>query len=130
VALAQVLNVTMLIGMTFVEVGALVVIQRVVKRRWLAVALAVVVWTLIEGTGSPLWFGIELARNALFMFVLLRFGILALVVTNMAHALAFHARAVDYTHWTSEGAVMAVVVIGLLALYGAWAATGRATRAA
>ncbi len=130
VALAQVLNVTMLIGMTFVEVGALVVIQRVVKRRWLAVALAVVVWTLIEGTGSPLWFGIELVRNALFMFVLLRFGILALVVANMAHALAFHSRAVDYTHWTSEGAVMAVVVIGLLAVYGAWAATGRATRAA
>jgi hypothetical protein len=61
---------------------------------------------------------------------LLRWGAVALVVTKITIDQCWLARAVDYGAWTAGGAVYAVVFLAVIALYGAWASTGRSIRAA
>lgn len=123
-ALANVIDSPLVFAMAFLQVSALVLFQRAVGRRWLAAALAVVVWTLFDGFSGLESFLVALSTSAVLMVALLRWGIVTLVVTQITIGLAWHARAVDYGHWTSGGATMALVAVVVLALYGAWAATG------
>lgn len=123
-ALARI-ELPIVIGMVFLYVSALVVLQRWVRRRWLAAVLGVFVWTVLGNFyGSPMEFVGGVLRFAVFMVVLLRWGTIALVVAVTTFSMAWMARAVDYTHWTAGGATIALVLVTLLAVYGAWAATG------
>jgi len=129
-ALGSVLNVTMAVAMAFLNVAALVVIQRMVRRRRVSIVLAIVLWVLIDEPGTVNGFVISLLAHVGLMIVLLRWGALAMVVATVGQGLAWHARAVDLTHWTSEGAVFALIALVAMAAYGVWAATGKATATA
>jgi hypothetical protein len=129
-ALGNVLNVTMAVAMAFLKVAALVVIQRLIRRRLLSIVLAIGLWVLIDEPGTANAFAISLLAHVGLMFVLLRWGALAMVAATVGQGLAWHARAVDLAHWTSEGAVFAVIVLVAMAAYSVWAATGKATAAA
>ena len=127
IALAQILDVPMVMLFVFLQISALVLVQGAVKRRFLAAAIGVVIWAVIDGISSPLSLVTALATATFLMVVLLRFGALALIVTHLTISLIWHARAVDYSHWTAEGALIAVGALVVVAAYGVWASTGRST---
>ena len=58
------------------------------------------------------------------MAVLLRWGLVAMVVSFIVAVLAWYARTTDWSALHAQAAVMATVVVALLAIYGMWAATG------
>jgi hypothetical protein len=128
-ALSELLDMTMQIGISFLKISALVLLQRWVGRRWLAVALALFLWTFISGFGSLTWFLIGFGNAVITMVVLLRWGVVAMIMVPIAAELMWHMRAADYAHWTSAGAVYALVVAVLFVAYGVWAGTGSTLRA-
>jgi serine/threonine-protein kinase len=128
-ALSELLDVTMQIGIGFLKVAALVLLQRWVGRRWLAVGLALFLWTLMTGFGTLTWFLIGLGNAVIMMVVLLRWGVVSMVMVQITAELMWDMRAVDYGYWTSTGAVFALVLALILVIYGMWAATGSTLRA-
>ena len=119
----------MYIGMVFLKISVLVLLQRWVGRRWLAIGLALLVWIFLGGAGSLTWLLIYLGGAGLTMFALLRWGVLAMVMTEITIEMMWYVRAVDYGHWISQGAVYGLVLMVAFVLYGVWASTGRSVRA-
>lgn len=111
-----------------IMISALVLIQRAVKRRWLAIAATILLWTVLDGFNDVESFVRALAFSVLLMILLLRWGVVSMVVALGTVSLAWRARAIDFGHWTAQGAVYATAAVALMALYGAWAATGRSLR--
>jgi hypothetical protein len=127
--LAQVTGVFSSAILSVILVAALVLIQRWVGRKWLAVGLGILMWTLIEGFSSGQGFVLALLNSALTMFVLLRWGVLAMVMMRIYTQFAWLARATDYEHWTSQGAILVICVVSASAGFGVWAACGRGSAA-
>ncbi len=100
-----------------------IVDQSLVKRRWLVVAITIVVWTLFSGWSGLLGFAFVFLSAFIQMVTLLRWGVVALVVSRIGASLCWLARASDWSAWWAEGAVMALVAFGLVAVLGAWSAT-------
>lgn len=128
-ALSLVVGAGMQMGFAFLKVSTLVLLQRWVKRRWLAVALALVVWVLMSGFSNLTGILVGLGGAVITMGVLLRWGVLAMVMAQVLTELMWHMRAVDYGSWTAQGATFALVLGVLFLVYGMWAATGGGVRA-
>ena len=111
------------IGMAFLQIVALVVSHYFLRRRWLTLALTVVIWTVILGIGSPQAIVFHLGASLLMLAVLLRWGIVALVVMNTAIPLGWLARCTDLSAWYAQGAILSLMTFAALAAYGVWAAT-------
>jgi hypothetical protein len=124
VALSMILGQSVMLGFVFVHIMALVLIRYLVKRRIPAVLLTLAVWTLFTGPGSAEAVFWGLVMSGIFLFVLLRWGVVALVVGRIAGNLIWQARPADWGAWHAEGSVLILVALGLLAVYGAWAAVG------
>ncbi|MBD3221598.1 protein kinase [bacterium] len=121
--LSAIVDQSMLVAMTFMQIATLVVVQSLVRRRWLAVAITIVVWTLFSGWSGAVGFAFVLVSAAIQMVTLLRWGVVALVVSRVGASLCWLGRASDWSAWWAEGAVMALVAFGVIAVIGAWSAT-------
>jgi hypothetical protein len=109
----------------FLFVVALVVLRLLLKRAWPATALTVVLWPLMIGVAIGEDLAYAVAVSAISMVVLLRWGVVSLVVTHLVVSMGWIARASDWSAWHAKPAVMAVVFVGALTVYGVWAATNR-----
>lgn len=126
VALSWVLE-TMNVIMPVLFVVALVVIRSLVKRTVPTLALTLVVWVLISGVGSLEAVLFNAVAMAMVMVVLLRWGVVAMALAHVVWRLGWLARSADLGAWHGQPAVLALTAVGLLALYGVWAATGDGT---
>jgi serine/threonine-protein kinase len=122
--LASMVEMLTVVAMGFLLVLALVVLRMMVKRPWLAIGLAVVVWTLIGGVESFEQFVYGLVTSSIMMVVLLRWGVVALLVAAVADRWAWSARSTDWSAWYSQPAIVALLIVTVVLLYAAWAATG------
>jgi hypothetical protein len=123
-ALGLILDQALLIGYVLIFVAALVVIRYLVKRRLPTLILTFVAWLLIAGDLQPPDLPIALAGTAVMMFVLLRWGVVALAVSNITASICWLARSADWSAWHAEGPLLALAALVLLTLFGAWAAVG------
>lgn len=107
--------------------ATLVVARALLKKTGLAVAATLLLWPFMGGTGFSNWgnYAFAVAFGSLTMFVLLRWGALALFVMTMTTNVTWLARSTDLSAWHSRPAVLAVWFIVLLTAYGTWAAIGR-----
>jgi len=124
-ALAYILDLSMLLTFMFVFVVALVVIRKFIRRRALALGVTLVVWTLMNGAGTPEGVAFNFITSVIMMILLLRWGVVAMVVSRIVLSLAWQARAADWGAWHAQGAVLVLAALCALAVYGAWAAMGR-----
>ncbi len=124
-ALGLALNHSMLIGYLLLHIMALVLIRAVVRRPKLAVVLTLAVWVLLAGPGSLERVLLELVSAALSLFILLRWGVVAFIMQRVAMYIVWFARPLEMDGWTSQGSLILVGVLILLAFYGAWAAMGQ-----
>jgi hypothetical protein len=122
-ALGELLDFGFGLLLAYFHVAALIVFQRWVRRRWLAVALTVVVWAAMAGAGSWLSFANVFLLTTGYMIILLRAGVVAFVLAHLTYNFVWDARAVDYTHWTSDSAWMTTALVGGLLVYAVWAST-------
>ena len=123
-ALGLILDQAMMVVYVLIHVAALVVIRYLVKRRLPTLALTLVAWILISGDGQPHLLAMGVVVAVLEMFVLLRWGVVALAVAKITAGLCWHARAADWSAWHAEGPLLVLAALALLVVYGAWAATG------
>ena len=124
--LAMVVDQGLMLIFLFIQIMALVFIRYLVKRRIPAILLTLVVWALLTSPSSLGSLVSGLLVSALFLFVLLRWGAVAMVVGRVTSNLIWQARPADWTAWHSEGSVVIVVALVVVACYGAWAAVGQA----
>ncbi len=61
---------------------------------------------------------------AIYVMLLVRFGLLALAVSYILTNLAVSSATTSWTAWHGQPGLIALVIVGLLAAYGFWAATG------
>ncbi|PIE16751.1 MAG: hypothetical protein CSA65_09955 [Proteobacteria bacterium] len=123
-ALGLALNHSMLIGYWLLHIMALVLIRAVVRRPKLAMALTLAVWVLLAGPGSLERVLLDLVSAAFSLFILLRWGVVAFIMQRVALYILWFARPLEMDGWTSQGSLILVGMLILLALYGAWAAMG------
>ena len=123
-ALGLILDQALMVVYVLLHVAALVVIRYLVKRRLPTLALTLVAWVLISGDGQPHLLAMGVVVAVLEMFVLLRWGVVALAVAKITTGLCWHARAADWSAWHAEGPLLVLGALVLLVVYGAWAATG------
>ncbi len=123
--LSLILDQGLMMSFLLVHVMVLVFLHYLVKKRTLALGITLVVWTLLTGPGNYVAAGLGLMSSAIYLFVLLRWGIVAMVVGRVVNVLVWSARPVDLTSWYSENSVIILVAIALLAVYGVWAAVGK-----
>ena len=118
-------DLAMLLVFTFVFVASLVVIRRLVRRRLPALLLTYAVGLLMTGAGTG---GVGTATaaigTAIMLTVLLRWGVLALLVSQVTLSWCWLARVADWSAWYAEGPLLVLAALVALILYGAWAATG------
>jgi hypothetical protein len=101
-----------------------VLIRFLVRRRLPSVILTLAVWTLLSGPGNLEAVVFNGFVAAVTLFVLLRWGVVAMVVCRIALHAAWNARPLALDAWSSEGSIILVGGMILLAVYGAWAAVG------
>jgi len=124
-SLALVLDQAFMLVMSFLLIVGLVAVQYGVKRRRLAAAIALVIWTLVGGDTSPWGLAGHLVVSAISLWVLLRWGVVAMVTGRVVLQICWLARSADWSAWTAQGPLLALGLLMVLALYGVWAATGR-----
>lgn len=124
-ALGAIVDQAMLLTFLFVLVVSLVLIRKLIRQRWLALLVTLIVWTLINGAGSPPQIGFSLLGAGIMMILLLRWGVVAMVVSRIVLSWAWQARASDWSVWYAQSAVLALVVLVGLIVYGTWAAIGK-----
>lgn len=122
--LAHILDQGVMLGFVFIHIMVLVLARYLLKRRVAAVVATLVLWTLLGAPGSWVSLIQSVLTSAVFLAVLLRWGVVAMAAGRIALGLVWTARPADWTSWYTEGSVMIVVALALLAAYGAWAATG------
>ena len=123
-AVAELLEGVLEMGLSFFLVVALVVLRLLVKRSWLAVGLAMILWSLMGDVGSVKGLTYGIIGSAISMAVLLRWGVVAMLVVNLTAQTAWIARTTDWSAWHAQAAVMALVFVAALTIYGLWAAMG------
>jgi hypothetical protein len=126
-ALALILDQSLMIVFMFVHIMALVVSRFLLKKRIPTIALTLTIWTLFASPGSASEIGLALLSSGIFLFVLLRWGVVAMVAGRVVLGLAWKIRPADFTSWYCWGSVLVLVALALLAAYGAWAAVGNRT---
>jgi hypothetical protein len=124
-ALALILGQSFTLLTAFLLIVGLVAVQQGVRRRRLAAGIALVIWTLVGGDLSPWGLAGHLVVAAISLWVLLRWGAVAMVTGRVVLELCWLARSADWSAWTAEGPLLALAVLTALTLYGAWAACGR-----
>ncbi len=126
-ALAVHADLAMSLAASVLLVMLLVVLQYVIRRRWLALSLTLLVWAVVYGDGATSWgnFVVNVVAASILLALLLRFGAVAYVVAMAAMQVGWHARVADWSAWYAEGPLMGVLVLGAFVLYGYWAATGQ-----
>jgi serine/threonine-protein kinase len=124
-ALAHILDLGLMLSFIFIHIMALVLFEFLFKRRVVTIILSLLLWTMLAGPGNLPAFGLGLLSSAIMMVVLLRWGVVAFAMGRIALALAWTAKPADWTSWYSQGSVLIVVALALLAVYGAWAAQGQ-----
>jgi hypothetical protein len=130
-ALGSIFDMALLFGFVMILVMSLIIIRMVVKRRIPALAVTIVVWTLLNGPGSLDNLPFVVINVIISLVVLLRWGVVAYFVSLMMLSIGYDARAADWSQWHSQGALLALLFIIALTVYGAWAAMGgRRDRAA
>jgi hypothetical protein len=93
-------------------------LKAVLRKEWLAAAVFVpfLAWALSDG--GWIAFGIGLVVSAAFIFVFLRFGLLALVFANyFTHFLQFPLTT-DSTAWYAGTSLFLLLVLAAIAIYG------------
>jgi serine/threonine-protein kinase len=93
-------------------------LKAVLRKEWLAAAvfLPLFAWLLSEGGWIP--FGFGLVVSAAFIFVFLRFGLLALVFANYyTHFLQFPLTT-DSSAWYAGTSLFLLLVLAAIAIYG------------
>ncbi len=126
-ALAVYLDLSTVMILAVVSFLSLVVAQSLVRRRKVALAITVVIWTIVAGPTSGLGLGVGILVAVIGLAVLLRWGALAYVISRLVLVICWETRAADWDAWYAEGAMVGVGLLVLLAVYGWWAATGRGT---
>ena len=108
----------------FLLVATLVVLRLWIQRAWVAVLVAVLLWPLMDGftLGEGMIYSIVGATIS--MFLLLRWGIVAMLLANAFLSLGWMARSPDWSAWHANAAVMTLLFVAALAAYGFWAALG------
>ncbi len=68
---------------------------------------------------------VAFAWAVIYVTLLVRFGVLALAVAVLVSSMMFNGgtSAVSWTAWHEQPALIVLVIVGLLAAYGFWAAT-------
>lgn len=123
-ALSLIFEQSLMIVFMLVHIMALVISRFLLKKRVPTIALTLAIWTLFASPGNAQEIALALLSSAIFLFVLLRWGVVAMVVGRVVLGLAWSIRPVDFTSWYCRGSVMVLVALALLAAYGAWAAIG------
>ncbi|MEN8008053.1 MAG: hypothetical protein ABFS42_13620, partial [Candidatus Krumholzibacteriota bacterium] len=123
-ALSWIIDQSLFFGFILIFVMALIVIRMMVKRRVPTLALTLVAWTLFHGPSSLESLLFILANVVISLIVLLRWGVVAYLISLVMTQVGFMARAADWSAWHSQGAVLALLVMVAFAVYGAWAAMG------
>lgn len=126
-ALALILDQSLMIVFIFVHIMALVVSRFLLKKRIPTIVLTLAIWTLFASPGSAPAIGLALLSSGIFLFVLLRWGVVAMVSGRVVLGLAWAIRPADFTAWYCRGSVLVLVALAMLAAYGAWAAIGHRT---
>jgi hypothetical protein len=109
----------------FLLVTLLVFLRLLLKRSWLAVAIAAVVWPLLWGVTSPEMYALDAVYAVVALAVLLRAGVLALLVATVVVHLGRLASAPDWSAWYGQAAALAATAVAILGAYGVWAAVKR-----
>jgi serine/threonine-protein kinase len=94
----------------------------VLRKQWLATGAFLVAMAMIIGGTSLAW-GVGapmgLAFGGLCAFILLRFGFLALIMTNIcAHFLMALPRTLDFSLWFAPIGAAPLVIVAFIAVYG------------
>jgi len=123
-ALATVLDQALLLAFMFMFVVTLVLIRKMVHRIPLSLALTLLVWTFLKGPGTMSDIGFNLVSSIIMMVLLLRWGVVTLLISQIVLNLSWQTRATDWTAWYAESAVIILVALTMLTGYGVWAAIG------
>ncbi len=112
-------------GMAFLLL--LSVLRRLLRREKLALGIFLALFSVIISGQIPVWWiGIPfgLFMSAAWVFVLRRFGLLALIATLSAQTyLELNATTTDMSRWYAASGLVGPVIVVLLALYGFRVAT-------
>ena len=85
---------------------------------------------LLDGVGNVEAAIYSLIVAVLSMVVLLRWGLVALIVTHVVARAGIIAPTLDWSAWYAKPAILATGLVVVLAAYGAWAAIGHGGSAA
>lgn len=122
--LSFILGQTLNLVFAFIQIMILVLSRYLLKKKWPAIILALAVWTLIGGPGSLAETGFILMSSAISMFVLLRWGVMALAINRLALSLIWQVKPADWSSWHAQGSLLLVAVLVATTVWGAWAAIG------
>ena len=118
------------LGQAFSLTFLLVVGKLVLRRTWLAVVTAGVIFMFVGGLAiretlaETIVYGtLGALFTALCLGVLLRYGLVGLVASVLVFRIGFLTLTADWTAWHAQPAIMATVAVAALAAYGYWAAT-------
>jgi hypothetical protein len=108
--------------------SVLLLARKLVRKEWLAAAVTIVIFAVIENAsgGDPYYFfPLYAAILTVLVFVLLRFGFLASVLTSFVGMTALNLYiTIDFSAWWGESSLVAVVLLIGLALWGFKVALG------
>lgn len=109
----------------FCVVVGVLILRTLLPRRWMALLAALVLLPIVwypAGAGHPLLdLLMAVLATALWLWVLVRFGFLAVVVTTTtAWLLSCHPLTLDFDSWYFNGSAAVLLTIVLGAAYGFW----------
>jgi serine/threonine-protein kinase len=99
----------------------LFLLRLVLRKDWIAGAAFVLIITFATSNATPAPWAVYLinaAAFAVFTFALLRFGLLAAIVTSTASQILNLGYLLDFSAWYAGMAALPVVMVALLAVYG------------
>jgi hypothetical protein len=114
---------------------SLFVLRAVLRKQWLAALAFVLIFTAIDAYGDihEFWYILVpfyVAVYGIFIAVMLRFGLLATVLTLLVMHLANnHFLTTDFSAWYGESSAVVVAILIALAAWGFKLSLGRGTRA-
>ena len=92
------------------------------RKEWAAAIVCVLVLGLIDGTGTnypAADLTIAILQAGLSVFVLLRYGLVALIALSLVSDLLFMApRTLDFSQWYAPMGMLPLVAAALIAVYG------------
>ncbi len=122
--LGLVLNQAMLLTYLLILVMALILIRKMIRSLPLALTVTLFLWTILIGAHNPESAFFSFVSSAIMMIVLLRWGVVAMVISRIVVNLAWRAQAADWSAWHSQSAALILALFAGLVVYGVWAAIG------